>query len=70
MIERKSEASRFHIYKFSEVLWLRSMEKVVCKRDNFVVDVFYFEPMQIFEYRDDMFSFGGSSYCVRKGVLQ
>ena len=35
------------------------MEKVLSKRDDFVVDVlFYFEPVQRFEYRGDMFSFG------------
>ena len=37
------------------------MEKVVGKRDDFVMDaLFYFEPMQRFECRDDMFSFGVS----------
>ena len=47
------------------------MEKVVGKRDDFVMNaLFYFEPMQRFEYRDDMFSFRGSSYCASKGVLQ
>ena len=71
MIGRTSEASRFNIDKFSEVLGLRCMEKVIDKRDDFVVDVlFYFEPVQRFEYRGDMFSFGGSSYCASKGVLQ
>ena len=35
------------------------MERIVSKRDDFVVDVlFYFEPVQRFEYRGDMFSFG------------
>ena len=35
------------------------MEKVISKRDYFAVDaLFYFEPVQRFEYRDDMFSFG------------
>ena len=34
------------------------MKKVVGKRDDFVVDaLFYFEPVQTFEYRGDMFSF-------------
>ena len=34
------------------------MEKVVGKRDDFVVDaLFYFEPVQRFEYRGYMFSF-------------
>ena len=47
------------------------MERIVSKRDDFVVDaLFYFEPVQRFEFRGDMFSFGGSSYCVSKGVLQ
>ena len=33
--------------------------KVVGERDDFVVDaLFYFEPVQRFEYRGDMFSFG------------
>ena len=52
MIGRSSRASRFNIYKFSEVLGLRVMEKVVSKRDEFVVDaLLYFEPVQRFEYR-------------------
>ena len=38
MIGRTSGASRFNIDKFSEVLRLRSMEKVVGKRDDFVMD--------------------------------
>ena len=59
------------ILKFSEVLGLRGMERIVSKGDDFVVDtLFYFKPVQRFEYRGDMFSFGGSSYCVSKGVLQ
>ena len=41
------------------------------KRDDFVVDaLFYFKPVQKFDFRGDMFSFGGSSYCHSKGVLQ
>ena len=36
-----------------------SMEEVISKRDDFVVDaLFYFEPVQRFEYRRDMFSCG------------
>ena len=32
------------------------MEKVISKRDDFLVDVlFYFESVQRFEYRGDMF---------------
>ena len=47
------------------------MERIVSKRDDFVVDaLFYFEPVQRFEYRGDMFSFRGSSDCASKGVLQ
>ena len=69
MIERTNGASRFDIDKFSEVLGLRDMEKVINNRDNFVVDaLFHSEPEQRFEYRDDMFSFGNSSYCASKGV--
>ena len=35
------------------------MVRVVSKNDDFVVDaLFYFEPVQIFEYRGDMFNFG------------
>ena len=68
---RTSEASRFNIDKFSEVLVLRDMKKVVSKRDDFVMNaLFYFEPVQRYEYRGDIFSFGGSSYCMSKGVLQ
>ena len=34
------------------------MEKVISMRDDFVVDaLFYFEPVQRFLYRGDMFSF-------------
>ena len=59
MIRRTSRASRFNVYKFSEVLLLRSVEKVVCKGDDFIVDtLFYFEPVQRFEYRGARFSFG------------
>ena len=47
------------------------MEKVVSKRNDFVVDaLFCFETMQTFEYRDDMFNFWGSSIYTSKGVLQ
>ena len=41
------------------------MERIISKGDDFVVDtLFYFKPVQRFEYRGDMFSFGGSSYCA------
>ena len=71
MIGRTSGDSRFNIDKFSEVLGLRCMKKVVGKRDDSVMDaLFYFEPEQRFEYQGDMFSFGGSSYCASKRVLQ
>ena len=47
------------------------MERIVSKRDDVVVDaLFYFEPVQRFEFWGDMFSFWGSSYCASKGVLQ
>ena len=49
MIGRTSGASMFNIDKFSEVLGLRGMEKVVGKRDYFEMHnfiLFYFEPMQ------------------------
>ena len=65
MVGRTSEASRFNVYKFSEVLWFAKYGK------NFKVDaLFHFEPVQIFEYRCDMYSFLGSGYCASKGVLQ
>ena len=52
MIGRMSGASRFSIDKFSEVLGFSGMEKVVGKTDDFVMDaLFYFEPVQRFEYR-------------------
>ena len=71
MIGRTSGASRFYIDKFSEVLGLRCMEKVVGKIDDFIMGaLFYFEPGQGFDYRDDMFSLWGSSYCASKGVLE
>ena len=70
MIGRTSGASRLNI-NISNVLGLRSMEKVVVKRDDFVMDaLFYFEPVQTFEYRGDMFSFGCSSYYASKGIWQ
>ena len=47
------------------------MERIVSKRDDFVVDeLFYFKPVQRFEFRGAMFSFGGSSYWASKEVLQ
>ena len=47
MIGSTSGASRFNIDRFSEVLELRGMRKVVGKRDDFVMDaLFYFEPVQ------------------------
>ena len=50
MIRSTSGASRFNIYKFSKVLWLISMEEIISKRDNFIVNAhFYFEPVQRFE---------------------
>ena len=42
MIRRTSGASRFNIYKFSDVLGLGGMEKVVSKRDDFVVDALFY----------------------------
>ena len=47
MIRRMSGTSRFNIYKFSEVLGLISIEKVISKRDDSTVDVL---PVQRFEY--------------------
>ena len=71
MIGRTSGASRFNIDKFSDVFGLRGMERIVSKRDDFVVDaLFYFKPVQRFVYRSDMFRFGGSSYCTSKRVWQ
>ena len=58
MIGRRSGAKTFNTDKFSEVLGLRGIEKIVSKRNDLVVDaLFYFEPLQRFEYRADMFSF-------------
>ena len=60
MIGRNSGSSMFNIYKFSEVLGLRSME-VTSKRDDFIVDaLFYFETVQRFEYMDEIFVFAVS----------
>ena len=43
------------------------MKKVASKRDDFVVDaLFYFEPVQRFEYRGFMFSFGGLTARARE----
>ena len=47
------------------------MERIISMRDDFVVDaLFYFEPVQRFEYRGDMFSFGGYSYEASNEALQ
>ena len=52
MIGRTSGACRFNIGKFSEVLELRGMDKVISKRYDFIVDaLFCFEPVPRFEYR-------------------
>ena len=57
------------ILQVSKILGLRSMMKVLSVRDDFVVYVlFYFEPVHIFQYRGDVFSFGGCSYCTSEGV--
>ena len=70
MIRRTSGANRFNIYKFSQVLGLRSMEKVISRRDDFIVTaLFYFEPVQRFEY-GMICSVLGSSCCTSNGVLQ
>ena len=43
------------------------MKRIVSERNDFVVDaLFYFKPVQRFEFWGDMFSFGGSSYCASK----
>ena len=35
------------------------MKRIISKGDDFVVDtLFYFKPVERFEYRGDMFSFG------------
>ena len=45
--------------------------EIISKRYDFVVEaLFYFEPVQRFDYMGDMFSVEGSSYCARKGFLQ
>ena len=50
---------------FSEVLGFINMDNVISKRDDFIVDaLIYFKPVQRSEYRDDMFSFRGASYCT------
>ena len=69
MIRITSGASRFNIYKFSEVLVLRNVEKVLSKRDDFIVDaLFCLEPVQKFEYRSDVFSFRCSCYYASFAV--
>ena len=48
MIGRTSGASRFNIDKFSEVLGLCGMKRIVSEGDDFVVDtLFYFNSMLI-----------------------
>ena len=46
------------------------MEKDTSKRDDFIVDVLYFEPVLSLECRGDVFSFRGSSYCASEIVFQ
>ena len=66
-LEERMEPGRFSIDKFSEVFGLWGMERIVSKGDDFVVDeLFYFKPVQRFEFHGDMFSFVGSSYCASK----
>ena len=37
---------------------MRGMEKVISKKDEFVLDaLFYFDPVQRFEYNNDMYFF-------------
>ena len=63
MIRRMSGASRFNIFKFSEVLGLISMKKIISKRDDFIMDaLFNLEPVQRFECRIDTISFRDSMY--------
>ena len=55
--EEQVESVALIFFKFSEVFGLRSIENVA--RDHFVVDaLIYFEQVQRFEYRSDMFSLG------------
>ena len=50
MIRRTSEASRFNIYKFFEVLGLITLKKVISTKDDFIMDaLFNSEPGQRFE---------------------
>ena len=51
------------ILKFSEVLGLIGMEKIV-RRDNFIIDVIYLEPLQRLS-TVDMYSVLGVSVTVR-----
>ena len=47
------------------------MARIVSKGDDIVVvTLIYVRPVQRFEFRGDMVSFGGSSYCSSKEVLQ
>ena len=47
------------------ISFLRHLGCEVCKRDDFVVNgLFYFELVQTFEYRGNIFSCGGSSYWL------
>ena len=45
------------------------MKKVISRRNNLDA-VFYFKPVQRFEYMGDMFGFRVSSYCTSRRVLQ
>ena len=58
-LKDRVEPAGLKLISFLRFLGLRCMEKVIRKRDDFVMGVlFYFEPVQRFEYRNDMFNFG------------
>ena len=68
MIRRASGTRPFNIYKLSEVFGMRSMEKVISKRNYFVVHaLFRFEPVPRFEYRGDYVQLLGFQLMCEQG---
>ena len=70
-LEEQVEPAGLILIGFFEVLGLRGMEKVVGKRDDFVMGaLFYFEQCRDSSTGVICSVFGGSSYCASKGILK
>ena len=50
MIRGTSSAGKFDIYDHVKVLWFSYMEKVVCNRDDLILNpLFNFQPMKVLD---------------------